>query len=219
MREKLLRNWARIAASHPWRVIIMVLVITVLAAISTSRLRMDMRWSDLLPMNDPKAREFDEIITEYKSASTFLVVVRGEEQQIKRFSDAIAPEILQLDQYFTRVDYKLDKEFLSNHALMLAEKEDLETTANMFRDLDLIPLLKSINDNFEEEYVGDEEALSTKEKENEAVRTLDGFHSWLKAMDTFITNPQSANSAIADSAVERFLYGDPSSPRISASCS
>ncbi len=209
MRERLLRNWARIAATHPWQVIIVVLVITVLAVFSASRIRMDMRWSDLLPMNDPKAREFDEIITEYKSASTFLIVVRGEEQQIKRFADAITPEIRELSQYFSRVDYKLDKEFLSNHALMLAETKDLKTFADMFRNLDLIPLLTSINDNFEEEYVGDEEALSTKEKENDAVRTLDGFHSWLKAMDTFITNPDAANSTLADSAVERFLYGDP----------
>jgi predicted exporter len=209
MRERLLRNWARIAATHPWRVIIAVLIITVLAVFSASRIRMDMRWSDLLPMNDPKAREFDEIITEYKSASTFLIVVRGEEQQIKRFADAITPEIRELSQYFSRVDYKLDKEFLSNHALMLAEVKDLKTFADMFKNLDLIPLLTSINDNFEEEYVGDEEALSTKEKENEAVRTLDGFHSWLKAMDTFITNPDAANSTLADSAVERFLYGDP----------
>ncbi|UCD04985.1 MAG: MMPL family transporter [candidate division WOR-3 bacterium] len=209
MRERFLRNWARIAATYPWRVITVVLIITVLAALSASRIRMDMRWSDMLPANDPKAKEFDEIITEYKSASSFLVVVRGEEEQIKQFADAITPEIKELTQFFSRVDYKLDKDFLSNHALMLAETEDLKTFADMFENLDLIPLLTSINDNFEEEYVGDEEALSTKEKENEAVRTLDGFHSWLKAMDTFIVNPDVANSTLADSAVERFLYGDP----------
>ena len=209
MRERLLKNWARIAATHPWRVIIAMLVITVLAAISASRIRMDMRWSDMLPANDPKASEFDKIITEYKSASTFLVVIRGEEQQIKRFGDAITPEIKNLSQFFSRVDYKLDKQFLSNHALMLADTKDLKDYADMFEDLNLIPLLTSINDIFEEEYVGDEEALSTKEKENEAVRTLDGFYSWLKAMDAFITKPDAANSALVDSAVERFLYGDP----------
>jgi hypothetical protein len=209
MRERLLRNWARFAATHPWRVIIGVLIITILAAVSASRIRMDMRWSDLLPMDDPKAREFDEIISEYKSASTFLVVVRGEEQQIKNFADAITPEIMKLTQFFHRVDYKLDKEFLAEHALMLTDTDDLETSADMFKDLNLIPLLTSINDNFEEEYVGDEEALSTKEKENEAVRMLDGFHSWLMAIDYFVTNPQTANAALVDSAVERFLYGDP----------
>ncbi len=209
MRERLLKKWARIAATYPWYVILAVFIVTILAALSASRIRMDMRWSDMLPSNDPKASEFDEIITEYKSASTFLVVVRGEEQQIKRFADAITPEIKKLSQFFSRVDYKLDKEFLSNHAFMLVETKDLKDFATMFESLDLIPLLTNINDNFEQEYVGDEEALSTKEKENEAVRTLDGFHSWLKAMDTFIANPDVANSTLADSAVERFLYGDP----------
>jgi predicted RND superfamily exporter protein len=209
MRERLLRRWAYFAATYPWRVIICMLIITVLAAVSASRIRMDMRWSDLLPMNDPKAREFDEIITEYKSASTFLIVVRGDEQQIKNFADVISPQIMQLTQFFDRVDYKIDKEFLSKHALMLAEASDLETSADMFQDLNLVPLLGSINDNFEEEYVGDQDALSTKEKENEAVRTLDGFHSWLKAIDHFLSNPQSANAVLVDSAVERFLYGDP----------
>jgi hopanoid biosynthesis associated RND transporter like protein HpnN len=209
MRERLLKNWARFAATHPWRVIIGLLVVAVLAAISASRIKMEMRWSDLLPMNDPKAREFDEILTEYKSASTFLVVVRGDEQQIKQFADVIAPQILELEQYFSRVDYKLDKEFFSQHGFMLAEANDLENTADLFKDLNLVPLLTSINDNFEEEYVGDEEALSTKEKENEAVRTLDGFHSWLMAMDQFISDPNTANAALADSAVERLLYGDP----------
>jgi hopanoid biosynthesis associated RND transporter like protein HpnN len=209
MREKLLRNWARLAATHPWRVIIGLLVITVLAAISASRIRMDMRWSDMLPMNDPKAREFDEIITEYKSASTFLVVIRGEEQQIKQFADAITPQIKELTQFFDRVDYKIDKEFFSKHGFMLAEAKDLEKGADMFEDLNLVPLLTNINDNFEEEYIGDEKALSTKEKETEAVRTLDGFHYWLKAMNAFVSDPQSATPDLADSAVERFLYGDP----------
>jgi predicted RND superfamily exporter protein len=209
MRERLLKKWARFAATHPWRVIIGLLVVAVFAAISASRITMEMRWSDLLPMNDPKAREFDEILTEYKSASTFLVVVRGEEQQIKQFADVIAPQILELTQYFDRVDYKIDKEFFSEHGFMLTEASDLENTADLFKDLNLIPLLTSINDNFEEEYVGDEEALSTKEKENEAVRTLDGFYSWLKAMDEFITDPNAANATLADSAVERLLYGDP----------
>lgn len=209
MREKLLRNWARFAATRPWHVIIGLLIVTVFAAISASRIRMDMRWSDMLPMNDPKAREFDKIITEYKSASTFLVVVRGEEQQIKQFADAITPQIKELTQFFDRVDYKIDKEFFSKHGFMLAETKDLETGADMFEDLNLVPLLNNINENFEEEYIGDEEALSTKEKETDAVRTLDGFHYWLKAINAFISDPQSATPDLADSAVERFLYGDP----------
>ncbi len=209
MKEKLLRKWARFAATHPWWVIIGLLIVTMLASISASTLRMDMRWSDLLPMGDPMAQEFDRILKEYKSASTILIVVQGEEKQIKQFADRIAPQIEQLTEYVERVDYKIDKEFFANHGFMLAKEQDLERTADMFKDLNLIPFLTSINDNFEEEYIADEEALSTKEKEDDAVRSLDGLHFWLRAMDTYVGQPRSADPALADSAVDRFLFGDP----------
>jgi len=209
MKERMLKSWARFAAVHPWWVIGGLLVVTVLAAISASTLRMDMRWSDLLPMGDPMAQEFDRILKEYKSASTSIIVVRGEEQRIKQFADRVAPEIEKLTEYVEHVNYKFDDEFISEHGFMLVKEQDLKRTGDMFENLSLIPLLTNINDNFESEYIEEEEALSTKEKEMEAVRSLDGFHYWLKAMDTFLSGSDKATPAMADSAVERFLFGDP----------
>ena len=209
MKEKILRNWARFAATHPWWVITGLLVLVVLATISASTLRMDMRWSDLLPMGDPMAQEFDRILKEYKSASTIFIVVQGEEHQMKQFADEIVPQIEQLTEYVDRVDYKLDKEFFAKHGFMLVKAQDLERTADMFEDLNLIPFLTNINDNFEEEYIEEEEALSTKEKEDNAVRSLDGLHFWLKAMDVSISQFEKIDPALVELAVDRFLYGDP----------
>ncbi len=209
MKEKLLRKWARFAAAHPWQVIIGVLVVTVLAALSASRIKMSMRWSDLLPMHDPAAQEFDRVLREYHSVSTIHIVVQGQEQQMKRFADAVVPQIEKLSAYVDRVDYKLDEEFFGKHGFMLAKAKDLERMENMFDDLNLIPLMKNINVNFEQEYIGDQEALSTKEKEDDAVRSLDGFQFWLKTIDAFVSQPDSANPSLAELAVERFLYGDP----------
>ena len=209
MKEKILRNWARFAATHPWWVITGLFVLVVLAAISASTLRMDMRWSDLLPMGDPMAQEFDRILKEYKSASTIFIVVQGEEHQMKQFADEIVPQIEQLIEYVDRVDYKLDKEFFAEHGFMLTTTKDLERTADMFEDLNLIPFLTNINDNFEEEYIEEEEALSTKEKEDNAVRSLDGLHFWLKAMDVSISQSEKIDPAYVELAVDRFLYGDP----------
>ncbi len=210
MKEKILRKWARFAATHPWQVIFVLLVITVLAAISASTIKMSMRWSDLLPMHDPAAQEFDRVLKEYKSVSTIHIVVQGEEQQMKHFADAVVPQIEELTDYVNRVDYKIDKEFFGEHGFMLAKAKDLERMKDMFDDLNLIPLMTKINDNFEEEYIGDKkEALSTKQKEDEAVRSLDGFHYWLKTMDTFLSEPKRVNPALAELAVDRFLYGDP----------
>lgn len=209
MREKLLKKWAHFAATHPWRVIIGLFIVTVFALISASRIRMDMRWSDLLPMHDPMAQEFDRILKEYKSASTIHIVVQGQEHEIKQFAEAVAPQIEELTKYVDRVDYKLDIKFFAEHGFMLAKAQDLKTTKDMFKDLNLVPFLTNINDNFEEEYIGDEEALSTKEKEDEAVRSLDGLHFWLKAMDMSISQPDNVDPAFAELAVDRLLYGDP----------
>ena len=209
MREKILKKWAHFAATHPWWVIAGLLVVTVLATISASQIKMDMRWSDLLPMGDPMAQEFDRILKEYKSASTIHIVVQGQEHGMKQFAEAVVLQIEKLTEYVDRVDYKLDMEFFAEHGFMLAKAQDLERTKDMFTDLNLLPLLTHINDNFEEEYVESEEALSTKEKEDDAVRSLDGFHLWLKAMDTFISQPDQATPTLAESAVNNLLYGDP----------
>jgi predicted RND superfamily exporter protein len=209
MKERLLRKWARFASTHPWWVITGLLVITILSVWSAYDLRMDMRWSDMLPMGDPMAKEFDRILQDYKSTSTILVVIQGDELEIKQFADEIAPQIERLEAYIERVDYRIDKDFLKAHGFMLANTRDLENMVDMFGDLNLVPLLDNINDNFEKEYIGNDEALSTKEKEDEAVRSLDGFLYWLETMDSFMREKENADQALADSTVERFLYGDP----------
>jgi predicted RND superfamily exporter protein len=209
MKEKLLRKWARFAATHAWWIICGMFIVTLLSVWSAHDLRMDMRWSDMLPMGDPMAKEFDQILKEYKSTSTILVVIQGDELEIKKFADEIAPQIEKLEDYVDRVDYKFDKDFYGAHGFMLANSGDLENMVDMFGDINLVPLFNNINDNFEKEYIGNDEALSTKEKEDEAVRSLDGFLYWLETMDSFMRGKDNAGQALADSAVERFLYGDP----------
>ena len=209
MRDRVLRKWARIAATHPGWVILALFGVTVVSLISVRTIKVDMRWSDLLPLHDPVVQEFDRILKEYKSVSTIHIVLRGEEQEMKKFAEEVAPLIEKLDDYVERVEYKIDRQFLSEHGFMLVKEKDLERTAEMFQDLNLIPFLTQINDNFETEYIEEEEALSTKEKEDNAVRSLDGLQFWLGAMDTFVSEPDRATRALVESAVDRFLYGEP----------
>ncbi len=213
MEDKILRRWARSAATHPWLVLAVITVAALLsiysAFLSPWKIRMEMDWSDLLPMKDPTAQEFDRILQEYTSVSTIHIVVRGEEAQIKEFAEKIAPEIEALTEYVERVDYKMDSEFFSEHGFMLAKATDLERMVPMFEDLSLVPLLTYMNDNFEAEYIEEEEALSTKEKEDNAVRSLDGLHFWLRTMDEYVSRGKAADAALAEESVDRLLYGDP----------
>lgn len=209
MRDKLLASWGRFAATKSGWVAAGILVLAVLASFSASRLKMTMRWSDLLPLEDPMVQEFDRIIKEYTNASNSIIVVQGPEHRIKEFAETIVPQVESLSEYVERVDYKIDEDFLRHHAFMLAKAKDLKKTVGVFSDLNLIPFLTHINDNFEETYIADDEALSTKEKEDEAVRYLDGLQFWLQVMERYLNNPGGATSVLADSAVDRFLLGDP----------
>jgi len=215
MRERLLRKWGRFSTTHPWRILIVLFLIAAVslgavAYLYTNKMfTLDMSWSDMLPANEPMAEEFDMILNEFTSVSNTIIVVRGKEKEIKKFADKIAPQIEKLSDYVDEIYYKIDKDFFAEHGFMLLKESDLKSTYDMFENLNLIPLLRSINDNFEEEYIGDDEALSTKQKEDEAVMSLDGFQYWISTMDKFISNPAEAEEQVAEDAVERFLYGDP----------
>ncbi len=214
MRERLLRKWGRFSTTHPWQILIALFLIAAVslgavAYLYTNKMfTLDMSWSDMLPANEPMAEEFDMILNEFTSVSNTIVVVRGREKEIKKFADKIAPQIEKLSDYVDEIYYKIDKDFFSEHGFMLLKESDLKSTYDMFQNLNLIPLLRSINDNFEKEYMGDDEALSTKQKEDEAVMSLDGFQYWISTMDKFISNPAEAEEQVAEDAVERFLYGD-----------
>jgi hopanoid biosynthesis associated RND transporter like protein HpnN len=208
MRKKVLKWWAGICVKRPWVVIGSLLAVTVLAALCASRLKMNMHWSDLLPERDPMAQEFQQILDEFKSASTAILVLQGEEQDIKRFADTLVPYIERITEYVERVDYKIDKPYYLEHGFMLTRVSDLEPSQDLFVDLNLVPLLTSINDNFEKEYIADEEALSTRIKEDEAVRYLDGLHFWIGSMAQYLQDPSRTSPILAGEAVDRLLLGD-----------
>ncbi|UCC13040.1 MAG: MMPL family transporter [candidate division WOR-3 bacterium] len=208
MRRQILKWWAGICVKRSWVVIGALFAVTILAAMCASRLKMNMHWADLLPERDPMAQEFRQILDEYKSASTAILVLQGEEQDIKRFADTVVPYIERITEYVKRVDYKLDKSYFLEHGFMLTRVSDLEQSKDLFTDLNLVPLLTSINDNFEKEYIADEEALSTRTKEDEAVRYLDGLHFWIGSMTRSLQDPSRISPILAGEAIDRLLLGD-----------
>ena len=67
MREKLLLGLARSHANHPWRMILIVIGLTVIFGIASSQLSVTMRWSDLLPQEDPRTIQFNKIVDDFKT--------------------------------------------------------------------------------------------------------------------------------------------------------
>jgi len=92
----MLKKLANIQVSHPWRVISVVIILTVIFIGFAEHIEITMRWSDLLPTGDKRTEQFNKVIDDFTSATSLIVVAQGEEAQIKEFADVLAPRILEL---------------------------------------------------------------------------------------------------------------------------
>ena len=218
MREKILRSLAQLATRYPWWIISIAGAVTVVSIIISGNLELSMRWSDLMPENDPRAVEFNRVLEKYKSASSIMILFRGEEDEIKAFAEEAAGPIASITGRFggeesenliRRVTVKEDEEFIRNHGLMLMKTRDLENSRDVFSDVSLLPLLTHINDNLERTYIysEDEERLSNREKSDNAVYYLEGLKSWLETMEKYVDNDNTPPIE-AISAADKLLLGD-----------
>jgi len=214
MREKFLIRLARWHAVHPWRMLAGVLILTVVLAGFALHLHVTMRWSDLLPSQDRRTIEFNRIIDEFVSATSLVVVVQGTEARIKAFADALAPRIVAThDQdrdrpFFRRVDYKRDVAFLRANGLLLVKEADLRNLKPIFTNPNLPGLLANLNQAMEREYVGQEDSMSTREKEDFAFQFLDGIHGLVEILFDAAHGEDLSDGDI-HAAADKLLIGDP----------
>ncbi len=214
MREKFLILLAGWHAAHPGRMLAAVLLLTLLMAGLASQLRVTMRWSDLLPSQDRRTVEFNRIIDEFVSATSLVVVVQGAEGRIKAYADALAPRIVAAHDpergrpFFRRVDHKRDVAFLRAHGLLLVKEADLRNLKSIFTDPNLSGLLANLNLAMEREYVGQEDAMSTREKEDLAFQFLDGLHGLVAVLYETVQGRDPSEHEI-HAAADKLLIGDP----------
>ncbi len=256
MRDKLLTQLAIWHTRHPWKLLAVAVLITIVLGICAAHLSINMQMKDLLPSGDPRVDQFNEIIDEFTTATSLIVVVQGDEDNIKAFADDLAPRVLTLKdtsqnsanrtrirdlrseiesvrtsgessktiaalenrikdlqnridfKLFQRVDYKAETDFIRNHGLMLVKAEDLKNTREMFTNPNLTELITHINDSMEKEYVGQQESISTREKEDGAVSFLDG----IQALTTQIHHAAAQGTVKrrdVQRAADTFLLGEP----------
>ena len=214
MRETFLIKLANWHASHPWRMLVLSLGLTIVFAGLASQLKVTMRWSDLLPARDNRTIQFNRIIEEFVSATSLIVVVQGAEQRIKDYADTLAPRMLEAYDgehdlsLFRRVDYKREIDFLKAHGLMLIKAQDLENLKDVFLDPNLEGLLFNLNNALEKEYVGQEESISTREKEDQAYAFLDSIQGLISLLEKSAQGAALSDSVIR-AAADKLLIGDP----------
>ena len=214
MRDKILKALAKLHAQHPWKMVIVILIITIIMGAFASQLEQSMRWTDLLPEKSEKTIQYNKVINEFVTATNIIVVVEGEEERIKAFAEAVVPQIkLATDPkdgelYAKRIDYKQDVGFIREHALMLVKADDLKNMKELYQNPNLVPLLTNINNSFEKEYIGKQESISTREKEDNTIIILSSISNLISVMKDYssgkIHSPEEAQKA-----VDKLLLGEP----------
>jgi len=214
MRDKILKSLAKLHALHPWKMAIMVVIITIIMSTFATQLEQSMRWTDLLPTKSEKTIQYNKVINEFVTATNIIIVVEGEEEKIKAFAEAVVPQIkLATDPkdgilYAKRVDYKQDLDFIRKHGLMLVKADDLQNMKELYQNPNLVPLLTNLNNSFEKEYIGREESISTREKEDNTIIILDSIANLISVMQDYssgkIHSPEEAQKAI-----DKLLLGEP----------
>ena len=214
MREKILRALARLHAQHPWKMLLLVLAITIILGAFATQLEQSMRWSDLLPSKSEKTIQYNKVINEFVTATNIIIVVEGEEETIKAYAEVVVPQIkLATDPkdgrpYIKRIDYKQDIDFIREHGLMLVKADNLQNMKELYQNPNLAPLLTNLNNSFEKEYVGREESISTREKEDNTIIILDSISHLISVMQDYssgkIHSPEEAQKA-----VDKLILGEP----------
>ncbi|MBC8479482.1 MAG: hypothetical protein H8D46_03370, partial [FCB group bacterium] len=199
MRDKYLKLLAGYSVQYTWRMSLILLALTVLLLALASRLSVNPGMTEMLPENNLKADEFQHILEEFDNASSIILLVKGSPESMKAYAEHVAPRIESFTTWVERVDMGIPEDFYRNNGLKLLSLSELENFEDLFRDPNLIPFLENLNDSFEKEYRADN-SLSSKKKEQDAVRFLDGIQSFSDAVYQLFTgnDPGGLGAAAAD---------------------
>ena len=215
-RRRLLGGWGRWSAEH-WRAALLIaLGITVLMAVGMTRLRLEMTFYSLLPDGSKQVRDLKTIEEQFPVASSIVVVVAADQnvapqqarRTVVRAVDELAEELSgsEYSQYIVRVQSKMDQGFFREHGLLASQREDIERMRRVFADLNLVPLFRHLNDDFEREYSGNDENL--KDDEQMVTAQVEGLEQLLATME-LAASRQPVSEQRLSASLDRFLFGSP----------
>jgi uncharacterized protein len=214
-REKLLGGWAEWSSKNWGKAFLILLAMTIIMGFGISILKVEMTFYSILPNKSNQVRDMKMIMEEFPAASSILAVVDARdiedpklaEEKVKTVIDTIVTELAKdkYSKYIVRSTGKMDLDFFKEHGFMFSKEKDIERSAQMYSDLNLVPLLTHINDDFEKEYSGDEEKLA--DEEQMAVSMFRGLGRILEMIEKSAAG-EIINEDEVDAVLESYLFGE-----------
>ena len=209
MKDRLLKNIAKLQVHRPYLVVFSFIILSIVGLYMGSKLKVTMRWSDLLPTNRPSVKEFNKIIEKYKSASTVIVAVEGvDRENIENFVEDYVKKIKR-HKLIKRIDYIIDTTFYLNHGLMIMKTKDLKNSTDLFKTTDFVDFVKNLNHTMEKTYIysEDEEVLSNKEKTDKAIMLVDAIRDFVGDLNSLKNMKQLDTNRVFEN-IDKFFIGE-----------
>ncbi len=213
-----LGRWGEWASLHWARALFIALVITVVLGVGITFLQVELTYYSMMPKASKQVRDLKKIIEEFPAASSIVVVIAAKDthnrEAARRRVERAVDELSRLlsdskySRYVAQVDGRMDLSFFKKHGLMLVKDRDIKRFRRMFADLNIVPFLKGLNDDFEGEYSGNEEKFS--ENEQTVTSQLEGLKEILGDMNSYVnTGDNRILDAKLPLALDKFLFGSP----------
>jgi predicted RND superfamily exporter protein len=180
-----------------------------------SLLKMEMTFYSILPNHSHQVRDMKMILEEFPAASSILAVVDARhivdpleaEKKVKEAVDSIVRRLSgeEFSDYVVRVTGKTDINAFKEHGLMFSREKDIRRIARIYGNLNLVPLLTAVNDDFELEYTGDDKNLA--DEEQMAAGMFRGLNEVLAILEK-AAGGQSVGESEIDKALDSWLFGE-----------
>ena len=206
MRKKFLNLIARWCVIHTWWMTVAILVLTLFFGYRASTLQMRTGFDSLLPGDNPRTAEFNRILEEFENESNIMLLAKGTEDSLKSYARSVKPLLEDFDEWVASVHIQIPEDFYRRNALKLLPPDQLDNFGSMFYDPNLVPFLHNLNNSFEGEYQGNDEALTSRKDELDAVRFLDGLEMFVEIQSSVMKGV--SDGEIGQKAVDAITFGE-----------
>ena len=206
MRKKFLNLIARWCVIHTWWMTVAILVLTLFFGYRASTLQMRTGFDSLLPGDNPRTAEFNRILEEFQNESNIMLLAKGTEDSLKSYARGVKPLLEDFDEWVASVHIQIPEDFYRRNALKLLPPDQLDNFGSMFYDPNLVPFLHNLNNSFEGEYQGNDEALTSRKDELDAVRFLDGLEMFVEIQSSVMKGV--SDGEIGQKAVDAITFGE-----------
>lgn len=206
MRKQFLNLIARWCVIHTWWMAVAIMLLTLFFGYRASTLQMRTGFDSLLPGDNPRTAEFNRILEEFQNESNIMLLAMGTEDSLKSYARGVKPLLEDFDEWVASVHVQIPEDFYRRNALKLLTPDQLDNFGSMFYDPNLVPFLHNLNNSFEGEYQGNDDALTSRNDELDAVRLLDGLEMFVEIQSTVMKGV--SDGKIGQKAVDAITFGE-----------